>query len=586
MELGAAFCFGGFNWRTILLRVESNVSRRCLTATSLALLVLAPATEAFAQQAPNAGTLLRQQPAPPPPPPPSAQPFAVAPPSAPTTAAGPRVLVKAVRITGSKLIPADELAAQLRPLIGKEHTLADLQRAATALVGYYIRKGYIAQVYLPPQQVQDGVVEFRVVEGFRGPVKVDDKGKRVDADRVKRFIDARVAAGAPLAVVALADAINILGEQPGVQASIVLATGKDPGEVDIAVEAADKPLLAYTVGVNNEGSLGTGAVQGTAGMTVANPTGRFDQVSLLANVAQGSGYVRAAYDIAVGDRGLRLGVDASGLAYKLVQPSLSALDGSGSAETAGFTAYYPLADRTPFRLAVTGSFDGEAFLDRTLVGVTSNRVLAVASIGVSGSRVQAGGLFAGSQSFGAAVVGGDVSQNNSAALAADQAGLRTQGGFTKITWSLGWTRPLIAGWAFSGVARGQFADKNLDSSQRFSLGGPSGVRGYPVAEGTGDEGWIASLNLAHPITRAWTFSGFFDGGGIDLDHTPLPGGGINGYTLASAGVTLDWQVTKQARIDAVAATPVGDNPGAQANGTNSDGSRRTARFWLSLNAAF
>ena len=35
----------------------------------------------------------------------------------------------------------------------------------------------------------------------------------------------------------------------------------------------------------------------------------------------------------------------------------------------------------------------------------------------------------------------------------------------------------------------QWATKNLDSSEKFSLGGPYGVRAYPVGEASGDDGW-------------------------------------------------------------------------------------------------
>ena len=42
---------------------------------------------------------------------------------------------------------------------------------------------------------------------------------------------------------------------------------------------------------------------------------------------------------------------------------------------------------------------------------------------------------------------------------------------------------------------GQLANKNLDSSQQFILGGPSGVRAYPTGEGAGSQGGVAQFEV-------------------------------------------------------------------------------------------
>ena len=283
-----------------------------------------------------------------------------------------------------------------------------------------------------------------------------------------------------------------------------------------------------------------------------------------------------------------MGVNASGLGYRLVQSQFSALKGSGSAATAGLTASYPLLRLSSASLGLTGSVDVEQFIDRTTVGETGNRTLPLASFGLGGFRVQRGGLLAGAQSFNLVVVAGDVSQHNASALAADKAGLRTAGGFAKLAWSVGVSRQLPYGWSFDGQARGQFADKNLDGSQQFFLGGPYGVRGYPAAEATGDDGWIANLNVMHPIAGAWRVGGFFDAGGVTVEHAPRPGLSPvhNRYTLASGGVSLNWKLTPNVNLSAVAAAPIGNNPGALPKGTNADGSRIGPRVWTSLTAAF
>jgi hemolysin activation/secretion protein len=507
-------------------------------------------------------------------------------PAVQTEQSGERVRISGIRVTGAKLIPADELAAQLSPLVGGEHSLADLQRGALTLIAYYAQKGYLARVLLPPQEIKDGVVEYRVVEGARAELEIDNKGRRIEADRVRRFIDARLSAGEPFDLKAMGDAVNILNQQPGAQVSATLAPGKGEHDVDVFVEALDRPLFTYELGVNNHGSKGSGVAQGMAALTVANPTGRFDSLSLLINASEGAAFGRAEYGLAIGDRGLRLGVNASRLTYELVQADLSGLDASGSAVSAGLTASYPLALRTVFGLGLTGSLSGQHFEDRAAGEEISDRTIGVASLGLAGYRIQTGGLFAGLQSFGADVIGGHVGPNDADTLLGGGE-WRTEGGFAKLAWNMGLTRTLATDWMFNGLARGQFASRNLDSSQQFSLGGPGGVRGYPVAEGTGDDGWIASATLSRRLGPNWRIGGFFDVGGTRVEHSPLPGDpGPNDYTLSAAGASLDWRITPQAVLNATVAAPVGDNPGNQVEGANSDGSERGARLWLNLHAVF
>lgn len=89
----------------------------------------------LAQQTPDAGSLLREQPKPPPTLAP--KPAAAAPAAAPEEAGGgPKVRVESFRIAGATLIPAAELAEQLKDFVGRELTLSQLQRTAPTLIAY------------------------------------------------------------------------------------------------------------------------------------------------------------------------------------------------------------------------------------------------------------------------------------------------------------------------------------------------------------------------------------------------------------------------------------------------------------------
>lgn len=52
--------------------------------------------------------------------------------------------------------------------------------------------------------------------------------------------------------------------------------------------------------------------------------------------------------------------------------------------------------------------------------------------------------------------------------------------------------------ALGTKTQGCFDKWNLDSSGDFCLGGPNGVRAYPIEEGFDDAGWLAQIEARYP----------------------------------------------------------------------------------------
>lgn len=549
-------------------------------------------TNLYAQQTPDAGTLLKEQPKPP------SQPVApqkILPPTGveKPAEAGPKVLVKGFRIKGAVLISEAELQGQLREAVGKELTLGQLQNLALQLVGYYVQKGHIARVIVPPQEIKDGIVEIQVIEGKRGSLNIDNQGKQIDSARVQGFIDQRLAKGAPMSLITLGEAMNILNEQPGVEAKVAMAPGKGEGEIDLDLRATGTQPVTAGVGVNNQGTRSTGRYQAQGSISLNNPTGRFDIATLLVNASEGTTFVRADYGMAVGNSGLRLGANASYLDYQVTLDSLSALDSHGTASTAGLAASYPLARRTDLNLSLTGNYDYKKLIDKTIAGETGNRRVNVVSLGLGGYGQFNNALLAGGvTSFGLNLNVGDSHQHNAAARSTDSISRQIEGGFAKLGFNLGHIRPITQDWNFTTSLRGQLASQNLDSTERLSLGGPGGVRAYPVGEATGDEGWILNLVANHKISDKLTNRVFLDAGGIRLNHDTWATwnagnpGLKNDYQLYGVGAGLDWRVTSNALFSVTLAAPIGSNPGRDTNNHNTEGKKDQARLWLSLNAQF
>jgi hemolysin activation/secretion protein len=544
-----------------------------------------------AQQPPDSGGLLRDQPKPPPAAAP--KPAPAKPAAAPAPAdGGPTILVKGFRITGATLIPAAELNDQLKDFIDQELTISQLQRAAPTLIAYYARKGYLARVVLPPQEVLNGIVSISVIEGRRGGLQVERKdGSRVDAARVRAFVERRLGAGSAMNIANLEESLNILNDQPGVIARSSVAPGSGEGGVDVVVTAEDKPLWNFALGANNHGARASGTAQVNGYVGLANPTGLFDAASLLVNASRGTTYGRVDYSLAAGNSGLRLGVNASALKYDLVQPTFSALQANGTARTVGLSAAYPLFRHAERSLSLGANLDAKRLRDLTVAGETSNRRVHVASVGLSG--------FASDQFFGggttqydATVSAGESDQRNAAALAADLAARQVQGNYSKFSYGLRRLQGLGGDWSLSAALRGQLASKNLDSTERFVLGGPTGVRAYPVGEAAADEGWLLQLALGWRASEQVAASFFVDTGGVKLNENLFPTFNAgnprlpNRYTLSGAGIGVDWRFMPQGVASFVIATPLGSNPGRDANDRNVDGGTNGTRAWVSVTLQF
>jgi hemolysin activation/secretion protein len=139
-----------------------------------------------------------------------------------------------------------------------------------------------------------------------------------------------------------------------------------------------------------------------------------------------------------------------------------------------------------------------------------------------------------------------------------------------------------------GGINSQSANKNLDSAEKFSLGGAQGVRGYPSGEGSGDEGMVAQLELRAdlPLQTAgamWQAFMFTDYGNVTVNRNNFVVGGLtpNSYSLKSWGLGLNVAKAGSFQVRTMWASKVGDNPGRNTiTGNDADGKSARSRVWL------
>ncbi len=146
-------------------------------ATCLLLAMLAMEQGAFAQPV-GAGGLLQQIP-PSPDQPRSSPDIRIEPgkgATKPGAPGGATVAVASLHVTGATKFSEAELIAVTGFVPGVELDLAGLRTLAARISDFYSRQGYfLAQAYLPAQDVSNGVVTIAVIEGRYGKVTLDNQ---------------------------------------------------------------------------------------------------------------------------------------------------------------------------------------------------------------------------------------------------------------------------------------------------------------------------------------------------------------------------------------------------------------------------
>ena len=547
--------------------------------------LLAMASLAQAQTAPDAGSLLRdsrQQPPQIPQLPKITEPKLL-------SDSGIKVTVRRFEVSGSTRFDNAQLAARLADLVGQDLGFAQLQAAADRLAALYRDNGLHATALLPEQTLTDGLVRIVIVEGRFGELKMDNATpvtRRQPTALLQRMLEAGQTAGEVIDTRALERAALIANELPGLRVSTILASGARPGESDVIAKVDERPLLAGAVTLDNHDARASGSTRLGVTATLGNPFGFGDDFQGGASANEGKAYLRAAYGLPLGASGLRVAVNASAMRYKLVGEFESS-GGKGSANTAGAVVSYPLLRSVAANLSTTATVDHQQLKSDSIAGRLSDKLVDTLTLGVNGDSTDAlgggGALLAGVQvSSGRLDLAG-----NAADLAADQAGSARNGRFMKLNANIGRLQRLTDSGNLWFSVSGQYADKNLDSSQKLSLGGASGVRAYPSLEGSGDHGWLATVEYRHHLNDAVQFTAFYDHGQVTREHAPLATAARpNTFALKGAGVGMEWQIAQFASVRAVVANRIGSNPAAGPGGNDSDGTKRRPQVWLSASLAF
>jgi hemolysin activation/secretion protein len=528
------------------MNFSSSALRRCplaLSALTLALCATGTAVLAQTAPAPNAGQVLRDL---------QQAPVLTAPQAAPlqrsetTTDAGKKdevkALVTSVSITGNQELPSAELQPLVADLVGKQQSLTDLNAAARRITAYYRARGYaVARAYLPAQNITSGAVTITVIEGRIASYNVKNQSRLSD-ERANGYFS-RLKSGDVIKSAQVDRSLLLVQDTPGVGGSrATLQPGASVGTSELLVEVDAANAWSGNAAVDNYGSRYTGEYRLSGNFNLASPLKIGDQLSFTGLTSGDKlSFARLAYQLPVGSNGLRVGAAYFDTRYTLGK-EFAALGAHGSARSGSVYAAYPFIRSQLVNLSGTAAYEDKRLHDDVDSTATATaKKVGVTSLGLAGNLQDALGG-GGINNFDLSVAMGKLRIESPGALAIDAASAQSNGSYTRISYALSRLQSLTDAMQLAVSVNGQQASKNLDSSEKFSLGGVNGVRAYPQSEATGDEGYKATIELRRTLTANVQGTVFYDYGSVKINKNPFGPAASNNRSLGGVGFGVNANV--------------------------------------------
>ena len=503
---------------------------------------------------------------------------------------GLKVMVSRFELRGNSVLADDKLRPVLALYEGRELSFQEMEEVVLKVAEVFRQAGWTIQAYLPEQNVTDGVVAIQVVPARLGKIVVDGEVPApATTGSLSSIIEKHQHRGDLLNSQIVDRALLIANDISGVYINGNLQEGELEGETDVVLKATQKSRIEGNAVWDNTGSRGTGAHRLAFNAGINNVATPGDQVSANLIETKGSRYTRLGWTVPVGVKGWRVGANVSHLSYAVLQFQDSVAP-TGTSTTKGVEANYPLVRSKSRNLYVSLAWDEKHFANYStgiLKSDYSTRLQTFSLYGNSMDDWGGGGANTASLNF----VSGQLNLDNSPNASDIATTTQTAGSFRKIRYALNRQQVLTSNWSFFGGISGQhaMASKNLDSSEKFYLGGSAGVRAYPSSEAGGSHGVMTNLELRLQVNQRVVLGSFYDAGYVVLypsknlqDITAL-----NQYTLRGGGLSMAWEISEGVSWKVTMSRRIGQNPAASLEtGNDLDGSLVKTRIWSSLSVSF
>ncbi len=465
----------------------------------------------------------------------------------PVDTAAPRtILVRSIMVEGNSRLSEEEVRALVAPYEGRDLTLADLKELAGQLTQLYEDRGYyLTRAIIPAQDFVDGRVRIAVLEGKINRVTIEGADRYDQAFIQDHFADTVSESGfnGP----AFQRAMLLLNEYPNLKGQAYFKKGEKPGEVDITVKLEEDDPVHVGLDYNNFGNASVGEHRTGLTLDVGPLLGRGDQLLLRTAYGfpeGGTNFYQARWMVPVDSDGTRVGFEYASGAFS-VGDLLTALDVRGRANT--------------YSLQFSRALDRSFIFSSDLFGDVTYKDVQNTALGIPFNEDRYATLRLGYSADwrnvdGRSIMRASVTQGLGGIDPTDPLASRlgASGGFTKLNLDAVRIQTLQEGLYAVFRGNGQVSTEPLLIPEQFAIGGPDSVRGYPLAEVLGDNGYSVSAELRYsPLSDPQLFqiTAFYDHGTATLKNPQFGEVPIRSLNGAGFGFRFGFNERTNARLD-------------------------------------
>lgn len=462
-------------------------------------------------------------------------------------------VIAAVVVEGATIFRTEEFVPFYSDLLARPVSRRDLAAITEAITNHYYAAGYtLTRAYIPPQDVEAGVVTVVVAEGFIE--RVTFANAPTVPDIARRYVDV-ITAERPLNRATLERQLLLLGDLFGMRVDDARLRPIDAGtgRYELVVDLRQRSLDYYGY-LDNRGTRSNGPLQlwNSGGLNVVGNAAWRAQAGFFTvpNSPREVLYLQAGLARSLGDDGTVIRSTVSG-SRNIAGPPGNSSDTETSSRRFQLGLSHPFWRRRDVSLWGNLNFDALHSREERFQRLSFEDELRVLRPGVYlYARDDWGGENGVNleSSFGLTTLGASPSGPERSRSDADTS-------FRKLRLD-GWrSQGLFGNWSLYGQGAAQTSNKPLLSAEEFSLGGPRFGRGYDPALIAGDRGVAGAIELrfGEPLTGPFVdyqLYSFYDVGRISngtVDNNArrrLASAGLGARVTLEPAIRLNLEIAK------------------------------------------
>jgi hemolysin activation/secretion protein len=450
---------------------------------------------------------------------------------------GPTFILRGVVLDKSQFLSRQELDAITARYVGTRVDISGVQRMVKEVNDLYAQKGIVtAAAYLPPQKLNKGIVQIKIVEGRLGAMTVTG-ANMLSKDFVLSHVSQKV--GDVVDVPRVTQDVAFFNKTGVARIQALMQPGAQFGLTEIELAVTEPPKNLIQLFFDNQGVPSVGQLEAGALLQRYAPLGLDDKLTLYAVKSEGNISGNFAYNVPFNPWGGRIGVSLTQGAIHVVGGPYRSLDVTGASQIASVNASQPLFANSEWLLLVNASLAHEVSTsEQTSINITGDHT----TVGTGGFTIGYTGA-----SFSASVSPTLADAHSYSDVSGLNDNFVLQGGAFSSAAAL----PYNFNATLGGAWQVAWTDL-LPGDQLFQVGGPTTVRGYPADAAAGPSGYYANLELHHavPIPNAGLDAYVFYDRGSVYNHFPAV------QILNSAGLGVSWTFSKYFVADVSAGFPL------------------------------